>query len=629
MPTNVTAETAKNIAVDNIELRFQLLSAFAGKRLAFGNTELFPPKTETSLTTGESTWATLPNQFIDNEVRGFIQHLVVDKSLSAGYIKGFFNSWDKTFAGFVNDKHPEMISIVYYDYQKLLTEYIIWLSDNNYQTYAKRQLSQLTKDMDWLVFNTKSMHLYAFTMFYRYIEAVAYPDTRDERTKDIWDVRNLGIPFNTLASRPRYTVNYSAISQNWLKQQCKDFNFYRIQNREMSTVLDDMKAFNLFSAFLRDKHPEIKSLTELNRAIAEEYIAYIRAKGFVASTFNRRISAIKTFLTLGNLMDMDNFPVKPIFLNSDFAKVVHKLPVPFSDNELKQLNDHISDMPVIYGRVFFVLENCGMRMSDLCCSTITVNGQDCLKEYGEDKYVFTYAMPKVHRSNSIPVTALVAEVIRSAIEDSKEKYGDDCVYIFAKSKDMPIGEEDFVMNMNKVSKRNDIIGDDGKILRIKGHTFRRTKATEYANMGISMEVIRMMLGQRKIGVLKHYITIHSTTMIDALRVITEADEVLIQNIGHEPDQILKENEEEGLLPLSNGYCSKNIASGLCDHAYACYSCRMYRPSAKYLPLYYGQLKEARNNIQVAELNGYDRLLQINQDLEKQLIKIITAVGGTI
>lgn len=51
--------------------------------------------------------------------------------------------------------------------------------------------------------------------------------------------------------------------------------------------------------------------------------------------------------------------------------------------------------------------------------------------------------------------------------------------------------------MNQMSAKNNLTKDDGSPLRIKGHTFRGTVATQYANLGISMDVIRMMLGQQK------------------------------------------------------------------------------------------------------------------------------------
>ena len=605
---------------------FELDDFFMRARLDFTNETYFQNKA----LVGNRKYIVMPvcqNPFMDNEIRGYIQHMVMDKHHAPSYITDYVNAFFKVWARFCNEKHPELDSIADVDYENLYNEYYKWLEDNGRQTIVKRQLPQVTQEMEWLQFDCKSVSLLGISAFYRYIESIRYPDNRAEKEKDIWDVRNLGVPFSTLPSRPRYTINYTKIQQRWLRQQIKDYNFYRVQHREMATVLDDMKAFNLFSAFLKAKYKNLTSLSELDRNIVEDYIAFVRGKGYVASTFNRRISAIKTLLTLGNMLDLNGYPKKPLFLNSDFAKIVHKLPIPFTDNELRQMNDHIGDLPIQYGRVFFVLENCGMRMSDLCSTRIYIDGQYCLQQKSQDGYILIYEMPKVHRTNTIPISALVAEVIKSAIEDSQDAYGKDCTYIFAKSATEPIGEEDFVMNMNKLSMRHSITTDHGDLLRVKGHTFRRTKATEYANMGVSLDVIRMMLGQKKIGVLKNYITIHSATMIDALQNITAEDERLIRNIGHEPDNIIKENEETGLLPLSNGYCAKNAASGLCDHAYACYSCRMYRPSKQFLPLYEKQLREACNNIAVAEMNGYERLLQINTELKGQLEKIIASVKG--
>lgn len=89
-----------------------------------------------------------PNRYMTNEVRGFFQHLVVDKQLSASYIKDYLCTWDKTFSSFVTEKYPNMYSIVDYDYQKLYTEYVCWLSKNGYQTTFNRQLAQVNKDME-------------------------------------------------------------------------------------------------------------------------------------------------------------------------------------------------------------------------------------------------------------------------------------------------------------------------------------------------------------------------------------------------------------------------------------------------------------------------------------------------
>ena len=130
-------------------------------------------------------------------------------------------------------------------------------------------------------------------------------------------------------------------------------------------------------------------------------------------------------------------------------------------------------------------------------------------------------MPKVHRNNTIPISTLVAEVIQEAISYSQEHYGSKCKYIFAKSIDQPISVDTFSNQVNRMSLRNNIVRDDGTPLRITGHTFRGTVATQYANCGISMDVIRLMLGQKKLGVLSHYVAIHEDKMIEYLKPITD------------------------------------------------------------------------------------------------------------
>lgn len=605
---------------------FDLEPFFASDQLDLTNQHYFPGVLPNSIAAAPyANYHSFSNAYMENEIKGFIRYVVIDRHCSASHTKNYIAKFVQAWTKFVNEKHPHLDSCTDMDYETLYREYLIWLAENDIQNQNVYRIAHVNKEMDWVEFPVKTLYDFGFSVYYKYIDSIRFPDTRKEKEKDIWDVRKLGVPFETLPSRPRYTINYEKIQQPWLKQSMKDYNYFRVQHREMSTVLDDIKAFNLFSAFLADKCPDVQSWSDINRNVVEDYIAYVGSKGFVASTFNRRLSAIKTFFAVGNMMDLEGFPTKPLFMDTDFHKVVHKMPVPFSDNELRQMNAHIDALPLIYGRIFFVLENLGMRMSDICSTPIEVNGKLCLQEHGEGKYLLTYAQPKVHRSNTVPVEPIVAEVIKSAIETSQEKFGDKCKYVFAKNVDEPVGEEDFVMNMNKMSKRNNILTDTGKILRIKGHTFRRTKATEYANMGVSLDVIRLMLGQRSLGVLKHYITIHGDTMIKVLQNITDYDDQLIRNIGHEDDAVIQENAEKGMIPMPNGYCSKNVASGLCEHANACYSCRMFRPSKRFLPLYEQHLKEAQNNIQIAKVNHYDRFLEINTDLKNHLEAIIKAV----
>lgn len=602
-------------------LLFEIEPFYSKDKIDLLDTEHFTGQTDLTRSIKAVTFPLFANPYIENEVRGTIQHFIRDTHRSVNGIPNYMNKMSAV-GRFLYDVFPDCESVVEFDLEEILPKYRSYLEDNGIKSRTDRKFAHTTEKMEWATYNIDTEYVMYFLTYYRYVYSVIYPDTRKEYDKDQWDVRNLGIPYNICESRPRYIINYERISQPWLRAAAKVYNYFRIQNRTMAAILDDMKMLNLFSGFLREIYPGLNSLNQMTRKHIESYIGYVHKQGFVTTTINRRISALRTFLNIGNMLCIEGFPKKPLIYDSDYDKIQHKLPKFFSDYELRQMNAHISDLPLQSGRLFLVAENCGQRISDLCESQISYNGMPCLKKCEDGSYIFTYKQPKVHRTNSIPVSELVGAVIEQAIQTSIEAYGQNCKYIFATSADTPMSTETFNRHMNNMSKRNNLQTDAGEPLRIKGHTFRGTVATRYANCGISMDVIRMMLGQRSIGVLKHYVTIHSTTMIECMRNITEEQERMIRNIGHIEDAFQEQINEPSLIPLPNGACGKLVESGICDHANACYDCRMFRPSKCHLNLYKMQLQEAQNNMEIAKLHGYTRIFEQNQRLEKNLTKII-------
>lgn len=568
---------------------------------------------------------TLPKaniEYLDNEMRWYLQ-TQYEKGKSASTLSDCIDIFISRFIRFSNEIYPKLDTVIRIDLDELLETFKSWSVKNGYKIMTKAGAkTHISKDMEWKTYDVPTDTIYNLGRYYRFVHDYYYPNNEDEYDKDIWDIRNLGIPYQILPSRPRYTINYSKISQKWLVEAIKRYNLYRIPRRAISTVLDDIKAFNLFSEFLRDREGKLNGLAEIDRNVGVEFISYVRSKGYVSTTMNRRISALKTFFEIGNILEIKGIPVRKVFINDDFVKRVKHMPIPFSDNELRQLNRNIHKLPKQIANIFFIIERCGMRMSDICSATILNDGEYCLKKIGQG-YLFTYYQRKTHKYNTVSVDEIVATTIENSIEESRSLFGDKCIYIFSKSEAEPISQESFVYYMNHLSKENNIIADNGKILRIKGHTFRRTFATDYANMGVSMDVIRMMLGQSKLDVLVNYIKIHSDDMKLYMSGILEEDDELINNIGVNQVEMVDEPvNSELFIPLSNGWCKKSISSGICEHANACYGCTMFKPAKNRIGLYRKQLKNVENNILMAQINGYERLLEQNEKLKEQLLVII-------
>ena len=619
----VLAAGAENIVTErNRPFLFEIEPFFSAMALDSTDRNIFTHGQPATTKDHLIHFCTFENPYLENELRGFVRHLVKDEDMAASTLQPVMTSFVGRFEDFVKEYLPGYVSISDYDFESLYAAYTEYLFNNGYTLICKGP-SVVDGDMNRREYCTKNQKLYLIRRFYQFIADTVRPDTRPEFLKDIWDIRKLGVPYSTQADRSRYTINFSRISQLWFRDVVKKYVFYRVQRRKMSAVLDDMKAFNCFSEFLRKKRPDIDDFRMINRDVIVDFKAYLLTYGYVKTTYNRRLSVMKTFFETGICLNFEGFPTKKLIKSEDFVKTVCHLPKFFSENELKQMNEHLQDLPKQYGRIMFVLENCGMRLSDILGTPIMNDGKLCIQRT-DSGFIFTYFMPKVRRTNTIPVNTLVGEVILSAIEESRQNYGEDCVYIFAKSVAEPISRSVFLRAMNEMSKKYDLRKDNGDPLRIRGHAFRGTVATQYANSGIHLDLIRLMLGQQEIGVLKHYITIHSDTMTAYMDPIIQENEALIQNIGNVDADIFSVSENDLMLPLPNGRCGRK-SSESCKKANACYRCRMFHPQKQFIDTYKMQLQEAERNICMARAEGYDRILADNEDLADRLKEIILSL----
>lgn len=560
----------------------------------------------------------IKNKFIKKELKHFFIDLFDNRRLSFSTIISYAKVIN-AISGFVESYYIDTPSISVIQFDKAVLQYIDWLENNGYKTTLSYK-NKINRNMNKVEYEYNSSYVRVFKSFYKYIVNSIDLDNRKEYDKDIWDVRNLDIKVTISESRARYTVNFEKIHQSKIKKVSKKFIYNRLKNKSVSTVLEDMKNINLFSEFISKKHPEIVSLRDLDRTIMEEYFAYVRSSVSYIGGVSKRIGGLKLFFETLQLMGIDEAPTKTLIVSKDYSKKDKTLPKYFSDNELKQINECIKELPLQVARMFFVIENVGMRISDLCSLK-----SDCLKQTGDIDYLLKYYQPKSKKWNTVPINEIVAKTIKEAISKSKEDFGEECKYVFAQSKNKAISSDTFSYHMNQMTFNNNILDDTGNVLRIKSHVFRGTVATQYANLGIDLNIIKMMLGQSSLGVLKHYVTIHDISMIECMKSITDDDNEYIANIGHVENIALNNGEYTQSTPLPNGICIKSIDSGKCPHANACYSCRMFKPSKKYLLLYKSQLQEAEQNIEIAKINGFERLLQINLDLKNDLIKIITSI----
>lgn len=524
-----------------------------------------------------------------------------------------------TFIEYINEHLMGYDSILKIPYAELIENYRAYLQSKGYKLLYLKQ-KRVTKDMEKKEYCYSTKYEHEVSIFYNCIEEFYHGD-KDNKIKEVdknrWDIRKLPFKIDIPKSRPRYTISFENIQQEKIRDLAKRFTLLRLKNQKYSTCIDDLKGINLFSKFLDEYYPDIKTLKQLNRAIVEDFIGYVRlCPELKERTQVSRIGSVNTFFCICQLNNWENSPVRTLILPTDYSHSVKTFPQFFDDEELRKINSHLLELPVQIARMTFVIENVGMRISELC--TLKV---DCIKPSETNEYSLTYYQEKTMCYNTVPITNEVAGTIYEAIETSKEKFGDKIKYVFSQNEKKPINQEMLSYYLNRLILDNKITGRDGKLLRVKSHVFRGTVASKYANIGLNQDIIRMLLGQKTIGSLKHYVAIHNETVIDAMKDIIDMQDDMIKNIG-KIKASRSQNTQECNIPLPNGECAKPTSEGKCDHANACYTCRMFKASSDYLEVYKHQYNESLKNIEIAKVNGWERILQINEDLRDSLVKII-------
>jgi len=555
----------------------------------------------------------ISNGYIKNEIKGYLAYSIDQKGLQPKTVLGKYKSLQHLY-DFINAYYSNIYSILDIKKDKGFIEYYNFLIKSNISVLDKVK-KYYAKEMERKEITRYSSDVLIFNSLYAFVNKTVNEGTKIECDKDIWDVRKLGIKISE--TRPEYTLNFTKILQIEFRSTVKKYIEFRLKSNKTSTVKADLRSLNLLSEFLFKQYPN-EELKDLNRDMIEEFIGFVRTK--LPNKVNSIISNVNVFFETGLLYGW-KVPQRQLIVSLDFSKNKRKNDIIYySENELQSINKNLDKLPLNISRMVFVMETLGLRVSDVC-TLLPRNLQESSNGYKLDYY-----QNKTCKRNTVPVNDELATVLKSEITRSKELYGENCKYIFAKSNTECIKAQQCSCILTQWAIDNNILDDNDNVLKIMTHSFRRTFATEYARLGLDPNVIRLLLGQNSLNTtLRHYIAIYSEDMVNIMKSITEADNQLIKNIGNNGQVIADINENSEGIPLFNGICKRNIASGLCDHANTCYGCVMFIAQNKYFDLYRYHLQKTEENIKMCEINGFERLLEINTTLKNNIMRTIEKI----
>ncbi len=418
------------------------------------------------------------------------------------------------------------------------------------------------------------------------VVASAY-DEREETDKDVWDMRKLGMAVNPTTTNVR--LNFTLISQPWLRDLAKDFMKYHMALRSASDCSGKLGAIHCFSQFLAKEAPHCQ-ITDIDRKLLVAYVHFLHMqpqKG--PSRRNGLLIGLRVFFeTCVHRLQVRGLTKEQIIFDDDLAKEPEYLSREIPEEVLVQLRTHLHALPTTILRMTTVLLEVGMRLSELLTLPL-----DCLRCDDRHEWYLRSFLWKSKKEHLVPlVDETVVGTIQAQQQDIRVQWGDACPYLFPSPRSplFPHKQNAFRNHLNEWAVANRITDRDGKLWRFTGHQFRHTVGMRLINDDVPLEVISRLLGHATVRLTERYARKRAAELRKELeRVARKRKTVDYQGRAVKGDPQANDPEAQMVRQgirgqtLAVGGCGRLVVLGVCNYANKCLTCPMWLTSTDDLP----------------------------------------------
>ena len=374
--------------------------------------------------------------------------------------------------------------------------------------------------------------------FHNVLEYIQPEDERDETEKDIWNLKKLNIEMKYSPIKNVETINFKKITQPDIREEVKKAIFYHLRYETIATIQREMSVMRKFSGYLKNKFPDIASCQEIDRALIEKYLIYIKVeKQAVKGNTDDLLKLRNVLESVGKIYGYTH--LESLFLSTDFPKVVKAEFKVYSDEELKRLNAHITKMDEQIARCMVIHQMLGNRISD----TLTLR-RNCLFEIdGQD--MITIHQVKT-RTFEKPISRELAMLIQKAIEYTAERFG-ETKYIFVdeKNPEKPLQYGTLECKVMAMITRETLCDDQGKPFGFNTHMFRHYYGVKLTEMHLDDWTIAKLLGHKDVRSVRYYRRMSNQVMADETREARRRmSDIIMENLegwGEEYEKIRQDD----------------------------------------------------------------------------------------
>lgn len=384
----------------------------------------------------------------------------------------------------------EVNSILDVSWEEWETEFKKWLFKNGFSLIVKRSSPDSLKE------NTQE---HPAIGYFRQVYSFVQPESDiNEYDKDTWELSKLGIMLKENKTRPVKTMDFSKIPQQMIREEMKRIAFMELGYKAVASVKQDVASVRRLAVYLNINYPMIKSLTDLNREITEEYLIYINTEAKRGKYQPKDVTLLREIMDLAGRM-LDCTKLRTVFLRSDINKKRRTVYKAYSDAELVRLNASIINIDRQVARALTLHQLLGTRISDLLYLK-----QNCISKQ-DGKYIITITQHKTGRSYRKPVTEDIKKLIEAASAYTNERFG-ACEYVFADNKnpDKPMNAGKISYHLRKMIYENDLRDDNGEYFTASTHIFRHNYGKKLVEMHLPDEQIAKLLGHSGVSSVDNY-----------------------------------------------------------------------------------------------------------------------------
>jgi len=520
---------------------------------------------------------------------------------------------------FLKEMYPDTQSLVEKELDEWHSVFQAYLEEKG--LWRGRTVTYLDRQQNYRRYESTDARVSALNEIYKMV--LDARDSRPEHEKDIWDVRKMGA--NLTPADVGHSLNFTRISQPWLRQATKRYLRYRLSLYSLSSCRWTLNALDNFSAFL-EQHPQQVQPSVIDRFLITEYLSYLATVQPGARARQQSLTQLRLFLETCAREGWADFPEKRLIFEEDIPHSPKHSPRTIPEHVLEQLNQHLDAVPEPYRTMVLVLQGSGLRISELCSLA-----RNCLVQDQDGDWFLHHFQWKMKKDHSIPIHEDLAAIIQQQQQIVSAKWGNECSWLFPNRKGNPIAKYLFARALNQLAVEKDIRDSTGQVFRFRAHDFRHTVATQLLRGGVRQHHVQKYLGHESPGMTMVYAEItdqdlkqayneYQGVAVDVTGKVVTTDQVGVDSADL---QWFKKNIMAQALP--HGFCALPTIAEPCPVPNACFTCANFRTNASFLGVLKAELAATKKLIGKAKANNWSRQVEMNERVAANLNKIIISL----